>query len=1146
MKRNYSIAGVLLFAVIGSFSAWAEGGRFAPQSVLAEGKWVKIEVKETGIYKLSYKDIQDMGFARPEQVSLYGYGGWSLEENLSGYIDDLPAVPVWRGADYLLFYGRGVVKWAYDDGEKLFIHTNNPYSTAGHYFLTDALASREMETAESFGGNASLQVRDYDDYMVHEKELAAASESGRELFGEYVEGSTPLNIPFSVPGILNETGKVTLRFISRPMGSSGAVSLGIGQETLIDKGVLYTVSDIDTKAVSFQKTADWTGDKTENVSVRLSYVAKSETNSRLDYVRLQMKRSLKPYGAFTFFRSLASVGNASRFTIREATANTMVLDVTDGGNPKRMAATLNGSELSFTVPAGALREFVIVQTDKSFSVPAKAGDVPNQNLHALGQTDMVVIVPPFAPLKVQAERLAAVHRECDNLTVEVVEPQTIYNEFSGGTPDATAYRLFLKMFYDRSTSEADKPKYLLLFGDGVFDNRALSGELPALYPNGAIYQRMLLSYQSEESIGPGSYVTDDYFGFLNDDNHAPDAGSGSYKPIAQWKLDIGVGRLPVRTGAQAAQVVDKLIGYMDNKLPGSWKNNVCFVADDGNNSDGYTIIHANQANQLADYLEDNHPEFLVNKVFFDAFKKDFSSTQNPHPDVRNRIQKLLKSGLLLINYSGHGGSVAWSDEKVLTTTDIAQFNYPCLPLWITATCDFSPFDATETSAGEMIMLNKSGGVALYTTTRLVYRTPNFIINNQLVRHLFDRKDGRRLTFGEVMKNTKNSDELYGDNNKLNFLLIGDPAMKLAYPEYSVQLTAVNGEPLPAEPFTLKALEKVTLEGEVLTPDGSRATDFNGSLKPTVLDSKTTLKTLNNNQTDTFLVYTDYPNTLFAGNDAVTNGTFRFSFIVPKDISYSNDDFGKINFYASDEQSGAEAQGAYLNFKVGGTAGNAEEDTEGPEIRALYLNDTTFTADSRVNTAPLFVAALWDKSGVNISGSSIGHDMMLIIDGNPALSYVLNDYYQTVPDGDGTGYAAFPLPALSAGRHFAEFIAWDVYNNSTRASFAFEAVDGLKPVLFDLKATPNPAREQAVFYFSHNRPEANMTVQITVFDMSGRQLWQHEERGSSDAFKYYTVTWDLTNSSGSRLRPGLYFYRASVTTDRSKKASKANKLIILAQ
>ncbi len=1129
-----------------SFLANAQN-QYAAQSVMNTGKWVKIEVGETGIYKLTHADIRKMGFDDPEKVSVYGYGGWPLDEDFSKpFIDDLPSVPVWKGSDHILFYGRGVVKWEYDTSDSRnphFVHTNNPYSSKAYYFLSDVEAPREMSTAPSVSNNAALVINTYDDYMVHEKELVSLNKSGRELFGESLEGSSSsisVNFP-SLTGITDEDGVVTMRFVARATGNTGRASLVIdGNEFMALTIPIVGSSSIDsyTKARAVELSKVWSGEKKENIAMQVSYNRTSHKNVHLDYIRLQVKRELRPYGSFTLFRNTRSINNISRFVIQGANAQTKVFDVTDPANPRLQDAALNGSELSFTIEAGALREFALVQTDNAgFGTPVKVEDIANQDLHALGQTDMVIISQPA--LRSQAERLAEVHRERDGLTVEVIDPMLIYNEFSSGTPDATAYRRLMKMFYDRAANEAERPKFLLLFGDGVYDNRGLSSEVKTVFPSDKIHKQLLLTYQSVNSLDMDSYVTDDYFGFLNNTNDY------TSQPIYRWKIDLGIGRLPIRSESEARNAVDKIIGYMDNKQPGAWKNALCFVGDDGNSTDRFNVSHMSQANRLADSVEENNPEFLVNKVLFDAYKKDFSGIAT-YPDVRNRIQQLLKSGLLLINYTGHGDTESWSDEKVMTQTDISLANYTRLPLWVTATCDFTRFDAMSTSAGEQVFLNKtSGGIGLFTTTRVVFSDPNFRLNQQLINHLFDKKNGKRLTLGEVLRETKNSSNLAYDANKLNFILIGDPALRLAYPDYEMKVTSVNGQPIGEKPFNFQALQEITIEGEVLDPSGNRATDFNGTVNPTVLDSRVELQTLDNNRVDTVLAFKDYPNTLFIGNDKVENGIFRFSFMVPKDISYSND-FGKMNLYASDEDSGLEAQGNFQHFTVGGTNPNPVEDNEGPEIRRYYLNDTTFTSGDRVNTTPLFVADLWDQSGVNISGSSIGHDVMLIIDGNSALSYNLNSYYENIPDKKGEGRVIFSIPSLSPGEHKAEFIVWDIHNNSSRESFTFEVVEGLKPVLSEIYATPNPAREQVEFRLLHNRPESFMTVTIKVYNMAGRLLWQHEEQGSSELFKNYIVSWDLNGSQGTRLLPGVYVYRATVKTDRSKEATKGNKLIILAQ
>lgn len=1121
MKR---ILCALLFVFGLLTSAWADSSRYASESVLNSGKWVKIQVAEDGIYKLTAADLKKMGFSNLDKVAVYGYGGWPLDEDFSTtYIDDVPEVAVWRSADYLLFYGKGPRKWEYSSSDKSFIHTNNPYSNYGYYFVSEKeTTGRTMEKAASAAG-ATLQVTTFDDYVLHEEELVSVNSSGRELYGESFTSTLSRDFTISVPGITNDEGKATLSFISR---GNGTITMNVDGNALISGSVSVPSDEYEVARELYRERA-WMADKGETVKVNIGYSTTGHKNVHLNYFRLQMKRQLKVYDNYTFFRSLSARGNASRFVIQGADASTLVFDVTDGVNPQQMETSLNGTELSFSIPASAsLREFVVVKPSQ-IKAPVTVGEVANQNLHALPQQDMIIIAQPN--FTTQAERLAEAHRTKDNLTVRVVTPESIYNEFSSGTPDATAYRRFMKMFYDRKTSEADAPKYLLLFGDGSFDNRKLTSAWKSVDMS-----NMLLTYQTENSLSSQSYVIDDYFGFLDD--------ADNKKSLQNKKLCLGIGRFPIRTVEQATQMVDKVISYMENKNTGSWKNNLCFMADDGSNTDGFMTEHMEFADQLAGYVESEHPEFLVNKLYYDAYKKDM--TAGTYPDVRSGLQKLLKDGLLLFNYTGHGGTTALSDEKVLTQTDINQFTYTHLPVWVTATCDFTRFDDLNTSAGEDVFLNKSsGGIALFTTVRVAYSRPNFPINDNVIRNLFERNNGRRRTLGEVMQATKNTlSSVY----KLGFCLIGDPAVKMAYPEFGMKVTTVNGQSVDGNSISFKALKKITVEGEVLDASGQLVTDFTGIVNPTVKDSKVTVTCLKNSNKDDSpaFTFTDYPNTIFIGNDSVRNGKFSFTFTVPKDISYSNLQ-GKMNLYAVDTESGNEAQGNFDNFIVGGTSDTAETDTIGPEIRALYLNDTTFVDGGQVNTTPYFVAELWDKSGVNITGSSVGHDMMLVIDESTVLSYNLNSYYELLLGEDGTGIVKFPIPALEPGKHTAEFWVWDILNNSTVRTFTFEVVEGLKPFLFDVIATPGIAREQVTFHLMHNRPESWMRVGIMVYDLAGRQLWKHEESGTSGLFENYTVSWDLT-SGGARMRPGVYIYRAAISTDNSKDATKARKFIILGE
>ena len=1118
--------------------ARADGSLYAKKSALSEGKWVKISVDETGFYKLTYSELKKMGFPNPEKVSIHGYGGWPLDEDFAKakYIDDLPSIAVWRGNDYLIFYGKGCVKWTSDTGNKTFTHENNAYSTLGYYFVTDATETNEMKQV-SWEGNTDVRIETYDDYMLHEVDKysitnAGRPNTGRELYGESFDTKTSQNFTFSTPGITNDTAKIAFRFVANVKSGRGIVSLQANGVYLPFPKMNDSILDENTYVYRAARAVSpeivWTGEKNENTNLTISFSLSQQT-SHLDYIRFQMKRQLQPYSACTFFRSFASVNRNAQFVIKNASPDILIFDVTEGEPVQKREASLNGGELSFAIPAqSTMREFAIVDVSKNLYTPGVVGEAKPQNLHGLSQTDMVILAPDA--FVAEAERLAAFRRTNDNLTITVVTPEQIYNEFSSGGPEATAVRRFMKMFYDRRSSDVDAPKYLLLFGDGRYDNRKLTD----VWKNSS--DNYIVTYQSKETLDENSYVTDDYFGFLMDREGA--------NPV-RATMCIGVGRFPVNTLTQAKNAVDKVISYTKDVKSGPWKNKICFVADDGNSGDTFSIEHMDYANKLTVYIEENHPAYISKKLYFDAFKKSMAGGKPTYPDIQTNIRKELKEGVLIIHYTGHGDAISWAKERVMTQSDINSFTYPNLPLWIIAACDFAPFDQPATSAGEDVFLNKkSGGIAVFSTTRVAWSPNNFRMNTQFTKYLFEKKNGRHLTIGEVMKNSKNACK---EVELMSYVLLGDPSMTLAYPdENSMDITEINGKTVTDKPINLKAYEKINIKGKISTADGALNDRFNGLLSVTVFDSQEYITTLNNNGIDTNFSYFDYPDIMYIGNDSVRNGAFNFSFTVPKDISYSYHN-GKISLYAVDEANRQEANGAYKNFTVGGTAEIIIPDETGPEIRSLYLNTSGFTNGGKVNTTPLFTAIVWDESGINVGGSSIGHDIMLIIDNNPVFTYSLNSYYSTHLTGsEGEGIIKFPVPALESGRHTAEFIVWDIHNNSSSQTFSFVVTDNYRPSIIDLAAGPTPASGYVDFMISHDLPESTVNVEIQVFDLNGRLQWNYTESGSSYLFDSYRIRWDLRNGAGARLPAGIYVYRVIISSNQSQDVSQSKKLIILAQ
>ena len=422
------------------------------------------------------------------------------------------------------------------------------------------------------------------------------------------------------------------------------------------------------------------------------------------------------------------------------------------------------------------------------------------------------------------------------------------------------------------------------------------------------------------------------------------------------------------------------------------------------------------------------------------------------------------------------------------------------------------------------------------------------MNLAFTRNVLSRDDnGKPLPIGEAIRLTKN--ELITSRqdlspNKLQYTLLGDPALRLAIPTRNISVDSINGTALTdGTTLTLKAGSKATVTGRVLNEENNSDETFNGTMTAVVRDVREQIVCkLNDTSKDGAeepYVYYDRPNTVYSGSGYVTNGRFTFSFAIPKDIKYSDLD-AQMNLYAINTEKTIQANGICNSLVLNGSDTQGQS-TVGPNIYC-YLNSTSFTNGGSVNTTPYFVAEVSDEDGINASGSGIGHDLQLIIDGDLSKTYSLNDYFQFDFGSYTKGRVGYSIPALTYGQHKLQFRAWDILNNSSTAELTFQVEKGLEPLFLDVECSPNPARIQTTFTIVHDRVGSQMDIMLDVYDTSGRHLWTHSENGVSTD-NTYTINWDLTVDGGRRLQTGLYLYKLSLSTEGSSYATKTKKLII---
>ena len=780
----------------------------------------------------------------------------------------------------------------------------------------------------------------------------------------------------------------------------------------------------------------------------------------------------------------------------------------------------------------------------TYDVPEFVYRITNQNHHADTPVDMIILIPTTQRLRAYAEKLKTLHEQLDGMSVRIVPADELYNEFSSGTPDATAYRRYLKMFYDRAKTDAEIPRYLLLFGDGAWDNRMLCQQWKGLSPDD-----FLLCFESENSFSETEcYVSDDFFCMLDDEEQIQQPQDG--RTVYLGRADVAAGRLPVRTESDAKTVVDKITAYVGNKNAGAWQNTIVMMGDDGNNN-----IHMIAADNVAKLIERKYPSFDVKRVMWDAYAMTTSATGSTYPEVEQLLKQYMTNGALVMNYSGHGSPTQISHEKALMINDFRNNVTQHLPLWVTASCDIMPFDGQEENIGETAMFNAKGGaVAFFGTTRTVYSGYNEKMNLAFTEYVL-ATDGGQNSIGEAVRLAKNSlvdlnisdpRHVAGDNtnNKLQYTLLGDPALRLALPRLDAVIDDINGNALGGEEHvTLKAGMEVTVNGHIEN-NGTRADDFNGEITGLVRDASQTIECrLNNTSSDgaqVRFVYTDRPSTIFKGNDNVTNGTFSFKFVVPKDISYS-DATGKIIVYAMNADRSRTAAGSTDDVLFNGSI-DFSRDSIGPSIYC-YLNTASFSNGDNVNTTPYFVAEINDDYGINATGSGIGHDLQLVIDGEMARTYVLNDYFAFDFGTYKSGRLGFSIPRLNPGEHKLKFKAWDVLNYSSTAELSFNVVEGLSPDIIDIDCFPNPASTYTTFRVTHDRIGSDVGVVLDIFDMSGRHLWSQTESAVPTG-NTLSFDWDLTVGNGRRLGTGVYLYRVRLNCEGGSYVSKAKKLIIM--
>ncbi|KAA0990956.1 type IX secretion system sortase PorU [Dyadobacter aurulentus] len=1044
------------------------------QSILSEGTWFKIAVTQTGVCKIDHALLRQMGVetaqVNPSLLRIFGTGGEMLpqsnaDQNSGRLVESAILVQgeqdgKFDAGDAIYFYAESPHVVLYDSASSKLYHQLNYYSDTSYYYLTfGQKAGLRIKNADQASASGNV-ISQFDDYWYHEQELSNLLKSGRDWWGEYI-GNTALNIEAEISSVVPGSRMI---FTGSAIGAAQVrtrFSWQLNAENLGETSIgTVGAGTYDVKALRSDFTHIFNASATPTRIFRLGVIhdknGQSAAPGYLNFLALQVKRELRFFDRQQIYHFASQAAGIATYRFAGSPAGSILWDISNSEAPLSISNQGTSGDFLFNREVRRkLAKYISFRPEQAIE-PSGWQQIANQDIISLDTPDLLVVTS--ATWQSEAERLAALRANKNGLKTAVVTSRQIYNEYAGGKPDVTAIRNYVRHLYQKTPG---KLKYLLLFGDATYDYKNLLKNQSA-----AQLDNWIPVYESRESLNPVyTYSSDDYFGFME-----ADEGEWEESAAGDHILNIGVGRLPVKTIGEAKTVVDKLIRYETLRTNGNWKNRVQFIADDGDGN-----IHQRHADQLAGLVQN---DLFPERIFIDEYPQLTTDAGQKSPAVNARIRKGIDEGTLIINYTGHGGVGGWAEEQVLTLTDmLSARGMNNLPLLFTATCDFGRYDdpGAVSGAETMVLSPKGAAIGAISTTRPVFSSTNFTLSKAFYEALIQKNPGRRM--GDFFKETKNR-ALVGSLNR-NFTLLGDPSMRLAAGQKGIRWSPVAD--------TLRALQKVTLTGQIFDKGNNEVDkNFQGKARVIIYDKPVSFETLGSEGNSE--KYSEFRSRLFDGDVTVKEGSFICQFVVPKDIDYRYG-IGRASIYAISADSAADASGQ-LPVIVGGSASVFADKT--PPKVVGYINNDAFKDGDNVSTSSVFYARVGDESGINLSRAGIGHDMTLTI--NDTLTIILNDYFTADLDDYQSGTIRFPLDNLPAGSYNVRLKVWDTYTNFSEISFGFQVVEPRGIKLNALKLFPNPFQSDLSFELNHSRANEDVELILNILLSNGQRLgtfkWQY--------------------------------------------------------
>jgi hypothetical protein len=1122
---------VLTFFLVGcciSLSGWGQVG------LLSRGNWVKIAVPNEGVYQVTGAQFKAMGFTgkvNANEVQLYGMDLSILSEKVpNGLPDSLTemAIEMQDGGDGIfddqdkfLFYAQGHYQWVKSNLNEAPIPQKITSNDSLYFFIRVGTIGKRINSFNKTG-TATKLIKTYPALWRVEKDTINILSSGKIWLGDPMGigagKKTTISFPINMEGLQFNAPIVFQSQLAASTYQADAKFIIKLNDQLMSSSSLSTISGNlfdDAYKIRFDSSTIWldknillkAGQSLTAMNLQVEFTAPATSTGWIDYMVLHGQRTIGYWGntAFGFdYQTSQPKAQLIEFEIQNATPQTRVWDLSHYYQPTLLNSQLGQNAIATFKAYDSARKYFYVFEANKINAAQFSSSIRNDSNFTTSQLDYIIIsAPDYYPA---AMTLKAFHEKQNGYKVGLFNATQVYNEMAGGQSSPIAIRNLLKYFIEQSKlKKQPSPAYVLLMGMGNFNTQKiqLNKELPV--------------YTSEVSNAIlSSYSSDDFYAIQK---------SGAQIQFAQTIDSIGlaIGRIPARTITEANKMVEKLIQYQSNKKMGLWQNQLTWIADDADYN-----LHLQDAEEIIGNLKKKTANWNHRKLYLDLFRASQTITGNTYPDVNKAIQESIQAGTLILNYTGHGNYLRLTEEAVISKSEIQSWNNAGkLPIMVTASCDFAPYDqpATAPIGFDALMQNEKGIIALVAANRLVFAYSNKQINDAFMQALLlPNSKGIYTTIGQALQAAKNYNfNQNGDRlNAFKFGLMGDPAMRIAQPKYQINCTNLNQLPW-LDTLFLKAGEKYTIKGN-LSEKSQAIQNFDGLIDMVLWDAPSTKKTLANQTSSQAVPIETQDQALFKGKATVKNGQFEISFILPGALPSSNTAALKLQLYAYNDTVDASMQ--FQSIFIQGETTQNRLDTTGPSIYS-YVNAPNFKSGDWVSAPATLFVRLNDSSGIQSSGNQLGQDLKLIIDDTVVKNYNLNTFFTYRLNQYQSGEIEYPLPDLEVGKHRLIIKAWDLLGNVSKDTIWIEVPGKGNRNLRNLSITPNPVQTNAKFSFEINNSIDPILVQLDIFDANGIRNFSTSQKIQPRGNKII-LDWNGLATNGGALIPGKYYYRIIVT------------------